>query len=135
MQETEIIIRGDVAGEEVVSILQFLRRKNSGKLIVYKQEEQYIIDAGEIVFLEASGSKVNAYTKLDVYETKLKLYELKELLAAYPFAQINKSVIVNINCVKSIQAEFSGNYRIKLKARKEVLTISRKYFKEFKDRI
>ena len=135
VQETEIIIRGDVAGEEVVSILQFLRRKNSGKLIVYKQEEQYIIDAGEIVFLEASGSKVNAYTKLDVYETKLKLYELKELLAAYPFAQINKSVIVNINCVKSIQAEFSGNYRIKLKARKEVLTISRKYFKEFKDRI
>ena len=135
LQETEVIIRGDVSGEEIVSLLQFLRRKNTGKLIVYKEEEQYIIDADEIVFLEASGSKISAYTKQDGYETKLKLYEVKELLAAYPFAQINKSVIVNINCVKSIQAEFSGNYRIKLKARKEVLTISRKYFKEFKDRI
>ena len=60
---------------------------------------------------------------------------LKDLLGGRSFAQINKSVIVNINCVKSIQAEFSGNYRIKLKNRKESLTISRKYFKEFKDRI
>lgn len=135
LQETEVIIRGDATSEEVISLLQFLRKKNGGKLILYKEEEQYLMDAGEIVFLEASGSRVNAYTKQDVYETKLKLYELKELLAAYPFAQINKSVIVNINCVKSIQAEFSGNYRIKLKNRKEVLTISRKYFKEFKDKI
>jgi DNA-binding LytR/AlgR family response regulator len=78
---------------------------------------------------------VFAYTKADAYEVKQKLYEIKALLSAQTFAQINKSVIVNINCVKSIQAEFSGNYRIKLKNRKESLTISRKYFKEFKDRI
>lgn len=135
LQETEVIIRGDVSGEEVISLLHFLRKKNSGKLILYREEEQYIVDAEDIVFLEVSGSKVNAYTRLDVYEAKLKLYELKEQLSAYPFAQINKSVIVNINCVKSIQAEFSGNFRLKLKNRKETLTISRKYFKEFKDRI
>lgn len=135
LPETEVIIRGDVTCEEVVSLLQFLNKRNSGKMILYKEEEQYIIDADEIVFLEVSGNKVLAYTRQDAYETRLKLYELKELLRAHPFAQINKSVIVNINCVKSIQAEFSGNYRIKLKNRKETLTISRKYFREFKDRI
>ena len=74
------------------------------------------------------------YTQ-DTYEAKQKLYEIKDMLGGRSFAQINKSVIVNINCVKSIQAEFSGNYRIKLKSRKESLTISRKYFKEFKDHI
>ena len=99
------------------------------------EEEQYIIDADEIVFIEAKDNKVYACTKLDTYEAKQKLYEIKELLGTRPFAQISKSVIVNINCVKSIQAEFSGNYRLKLKNRKESLTISRKYFKEFKDRI
>ena len=135
LQETEIIIRGDVTGEEVTALLQFLRKRNSGKLMVYKEEEQFLIDPEELVFLEASGSKILAYTAQDVFETKLKLYALKELLHTQPFAQINKSVIVNINCVKSIQAEFSGNYRIRLKNRTEVLTISRKYFKEFKDRI
>ena len=75
------------------------------------------------------------YTKSDTYEARQKLYELKEQLPSRNFAQINKSVLVNINCVRSIQAEFSGNYRLKLKNRKESLTISRKYFKEFKDKI
>ena len=135
LQETEVIIRGDVTSEEVISLLQLLKKRSSGKLILYKEEEQYIVDTDQIVYMEVSGSKVYAYTKQDDYEAKQKLYELKEMLSAQSFAQINKSVIVNINCVKSIQAEFSGNYRVKLKNRKESLTISRKYFKEFKDRI
>ena len=135
LPEPEVIIRGNVTSEEVVSLLQLLKKRNSGKLILYKEEEQYIVDADEIVYIEVSGNKVYAYTKQDTYEAKQKLYEIKELLGGRSFAQINKSVIVNINCVKSIQAEFSGNYRINLKNRKESLTISRKYFKEFKDRI
>ena len=133
MPETEVIIRGDVTSEEVVSLLQLLKKRNSGKLILYKEEEQYIMDADEIVYVEVSDNKVYAYTKQDTYEAKQKLYEIKELLGGRSFAQINKSVIVNINCVKSIQAEFGGNYRLKLKNRKESLTISRKYFMEFKD--
>ena len=124
-----------MTSEEVVSLLQLLKKRNSGKLILYKEEEQYIMDADEIVYVEVSDNKVYAYTKQDTYEAKQKLYEIKELLGGRSFAQINKSVIVNINCVKSIQAEFSGNYRLKLKSRKESLTISRKYFKEFRDRI
>ena len=135
LPETEVIIRGDVTSEEVVSLLQLLKKRNSGKLILYKEEEQYIMDADEIVYVEVSDNKVYAYTKQDTYEAKQKLYEIKELLGSRAFAQINKSVIVNIDCVKSIQAEFSGNYRLKLKNRKESLTISRKYFKEFRDRI
>ena len=135
LPETEVIIRGDVTSEEVVSLLQLLKKRNSGKLILYKEEEQYIVDADEIVFIEVSDNRVCAYTRQDTYEAKQKLYEIKELLGSKSFAQINKSVIVNINCVKSIQAEFSGNYRLKLKNRKESLTISRKYFKEFRERI
>lgn len=135
LPETEVIIRGDVTSDEVVSLLQLLKKRNSGKLILYKEEEQYIVDADEIVFVEVSGSRLYAYTGSETYEAKQKLYEMKELLSEQSFVQINKSTIVNINCVKSIQAEFSGNYRVKLKSRKESLTISRKYFKDFKDQI
>lgn len=133
--ETEVIIRGDVASEEVLSLLQILKKKNTGKIILYKEDEQYIVNAEEIVFVEVSDNKVYVHTKLDSYEAKQKLYEVRDILSGQMFVQINKSVIVNINYVKSIQAEFSGNYRLKLKNRKETLTISRKYFKEFKDRI
>ena len=135
LQETEVIIRGDVTGAEVASLLQLLGKRNRGKLLLCREEEQYLVEPGEIVFLEVSGSRLLAHTKQETYEAKLKLYEVKELLSAHPFAQISKSTIVNIDHVKSIQAEFSGNYRIRLKCRKESLTVSRKYFKEFKDRI
>ena len=135
LAETEVILRGDITGEEIKAILQLLQKKPSGKLLLYREEEQFIVSAGDIVFLETSGSRVLAYTAAEVYETKLKLYELKQLLALQPFAQISKSTIVNISHVRSIQAEFSGNYRIRLKTRSESLTVSRKYFKEFRDRI
>lgn len=135
LPETEVIIRGDAASEEVISLLQLLNKRNSRKLILHKEEEQYLVNTDEIVFMEVNVGKVYAYTVADQYEVKMKLYELKDTLNPHLFAQINKSVIVNMNCVKSIQAEFSGNYRVKLKNRKESLTISRKFFKEFKDRI
>lgn len=135
LSETEVIIRGDVASEEVISLLQLLKKRNTGKLLLFKEDEQYIVDTQDIVYVEVNDSKAYVYLKQDTYEAKQKLYELKELLGTQSFVQINKSVIVNINYVKSIQAEFSGNYRIKLKNRKESLIISRKYFKEFKDRI
>lgn len=133
--ETEVIIRGDVGSEEVASLLQLLGRRNTGKLLLYKEEELCVVDGAEIVFLEVRDGRVYAHTKLDTYETRLKLYEIKDQLPGRSFVQISKSVVVNIDCVKSIQAEFSGNYRLKLKNRKEILTISRKYFKEFKDKI
>ena len=135
LPETQVIIRGDITSEEVVSLLQILKRRSSGKLLLYREEEQYIVDVQDIVFLEVRDSKVYACTRQDTYEAKQKLYEIRDLLEDKAFVQINKSVLVNINCVKSIQAEFSGNYRLKLKDRKESLTISRKYFKDFKDRI
>lgn len=103
--------------------------------MVFAEEEQVILDYSDIVFIETSANKILVYTKSDTYEARQKLYELKEQLPSRNFAQINKSVLVNINCVRSIQAEFSGNYRLKLKNRKESLTISRKYFKAFKDKI
>lgn len=135
LQETEVIIKGDVSSAEVAALLQMLGKKNSGKLILFKEDEQFVVDTTEIVFAETFDSKVSVYTQNDVFEAKQKLYELMETLEAFSFAQINKSTIVNIDSVKSIQAEFSGNYCIKLKNRKEVLTVSRNYFKKFKESI
>ena len=135
LPEPEVIIRGDVTSEEVVSLLQLLKKRSSGKVLLFKEEEQYVVDMGEIVYVEVCDNKTYAYLRQDVYEAKQKLYELKALLNSKSFVQINKSVIVNMDYIKSIQAEFSGNYRVKLKNRKESLLISRKYFKEFRERI
>ncbi len=136
LQETEIIIKGDLGSPEVEALLSFIKSKNnSGKLILFKEDEQFFVDAKEVVYFEASQGKVNVHTTSGTYQTKQKLYELTDTLGALPFAQISKSVVVNIDFVKSVAAEFSGNYSLKLKFGKEILTISRKYIKEFKSKI
>ncbi|MBQ2687978.1 MAG: LytTR family transcriptional regulator [Clostridia bacterium] len=135
--ETEVLIRGDITSPEVVAILEYVKglSGNTKKLMLFKEDEQFLFSPSEVVYIEAKGSKVQVVTTAGIFDSKKKLYELKELLISEPFAQINKGTLVNIDFVKSVQAEFSGNYSLKLKSGKEILTISRKYFKEFKSKI
>lgn len=135
--ETEVIIRGDIASPEVAAILDYVKNlsSNTKKLMLFKEDEQFLISPSEVIYIEAKGNKVEAVTVSGIYDSKKKLYELKEALISEPFAQINKGTLVNIDFVKSVQAEFSGNYSLRLKQGKEILTISRKFFKEFKSKI
>ena len=56
LQEPEVIIQGVIGSPEVTAILQALQqiggRKTSSKLMVYRDEEHYIVDVSEVVFLE-----------------------------------------------------------------------------------
>ena len=135
LPELEVVIRGELSSPEVAALLQKIGKKNSGKLIVNREEEQVLLDISQIIYLETADSRVKVITQTESYDTRQKLYEMMDTLRGFHFAQISKSTIVNIDFVKSIQAEFSGNYLIKLKNRKEKLTLSRKYFREFKERI
>ena len=136
--ETEVIIKGDIMNAEVTELLEYLKSKNSTsakRLMLFKEDEQYLVSPDEIIYIEVATAKVEAVTTSGRFDSKKKLYELKDLLANESFAQINKGTLVNLDFVKSVQAEFSGNYTLKLKNSKEILTISRKFFKEFKDKI
>lgn len=136
--ETEVTIKGDIMNPEVSSLLELLKKQNvtnTKKLMLFKDDEQYLITPDEIIYIEVTKSRVEAVTVSDRFDAKKKLYELKDMLTNEPFAQINKGTLVNLDYVKSVAAEFSGNYTLKLKNSKEILTISRKFFKEFKDKL
>ena len=135
--DTEVIIRGDVNGREVRAIIEKLNtvRTKPDRIELYSDDEQYYISPDEIIYFTASDDTVEAHTAENIYKCKLRLYELREMLSLSGFAQINKGTIVNVNYVRSIQAEFSGNYIATLKTIPEKLVISRRYFKEFKDTI
>ena len=135
LSEVEVIIRGDTGDPEIARLLRLLGSKTSGRLMVLRDEEQFVLDTSQIVYLETAENRVLVHTAAETYESKQKLYELMEQLGRQSFVQVSKSTIVNLAFVKSIQAEFSGNYLIKLKNRKEKLTLSRKYFREFKEHI
>ena len=138
LSEAEVIIKGDIIDPQVTALIEFVKAQNLGsskKLILFKEDEQFLVEPEEIVFVEVVGSKVEVATENNRFDSKKKLYELKEMLQNESFAQINKGTLVNIDFVKSVCAEFSGNYSLRLKNSKEILTISRKYFKEFKSKL
>lgn len=137
-KETEVIIKGEIGSPDVDALLEFIKSRNAGltkKLVLFKEDEQFLVDPDEVVYIEVADNKVKVFTVDESFDSKKKLYELKEMLYNEPFAQINKGTLVNIDFVKSVSAEFSGNYTLRLKNRKEILTISRKYFKEFKNQL
>lgn len=42
--EAEVIIRGDTADPEVAQLLRLLGNKTSGRLMVHREDEQFVLD-------------------------------------------------------------------------------------------
>lgn len=136
LDEPEITIRGDISSEEVVNIISRIKAANPLKRIEVSEDgESFFIDTNEIIYASSEGNGLEIHTETRNYSSKMRLYELKEKLYGQSFAQISKGILVNVDFVKSIQAEFSGNYIVFLKNSKDTLIISRRYFKEFKEMI
>jgi len=132
----EVVVKGRLDSTEVQEILRKLKSLSTlKKLEVSNEDETVFIDVKKIVYAEVSDDAVIVHTDSGVYNLKMRLYELKEKLDNDVFAQISKSTLLNVSFVKSIQAEFSGNYIVFLKNSKEKLIISRRYFKEFKEKV
>lgn len=131
LAEPEIVIRGDVTSAQVQNIVGLLNGKQR-KMFFFKNDREYLFDMSDVIYFRADGNKVTAYIDNEVYETRYKLYELEGVGYSKGFVRINKSEIVNINHVLSVEAEFSGNYELLLKDRQTRMTISRKYVKDFK---
>ncbi len=131
--QLEVVIKGYIGGEEAIKVISALNTSAFGKIIIQGEDESFLFNAADIIYFVSEQGKTYAVTENGKYEVKEKLYVLSDSLKNKGFIQINKSTVVNINFVKSISAEFSGNYTARLKNKKETLIISRKYFNSFKE--
>lgn len=134
--EPEIIIRGNVSGTQVKNIIELLSGKHyMQKMFFSKDEKEYLFDITDVIYFEANNNKTIARIGGEWFETRHKLYELESIGQSKGFIRISKGVIVNVNHILSVEAEFSGNYTLFLKDVKGRLTISRKYVKGFRQYI
>ncbi|MDO4174771.1 MAG: LytTR family DNA-binding domain-containing protein [Eubacteriales bacterium] len=132
--ELEIIIRGDCNDPRIPRIIAALNAaKVISRLFLYRDEKEYLCPVSEIIYFEALHGKIYAHTAQGILETRYKLYELADMLRSSGFIQISKGILVNIHEVVSVEPEFSGNYTAVLNSHKVRLTISRKYFKAFRE--
>ena len=70
----------------------------------------------------------------DVYECRLKLYELERRFAETDFFRATKSTIINLSKVKNFSPAFNGRFELLLK-NGEKLIVSRQYVPDLKGKL
>lgn len=131
VEEDEIIVKCRFLDEDITLLLNQLKN-GSSKMNFYRDNKIVLVDKKEILFFESVDDKVFAYTLEDVFETKLKLYELEQILPAKNFFRANKAVIVNLNKINSLSPAFGGRFEAVLKNGYKVI-ISRSYVPKLKE--
>lgn len=116
--------------EKLLAMLRILDRK----LIAAKDGEIYLLDVGEIIFLEAVDRKTFVYTREKIYESDFKLYELEQQLAECGFFRASKSCLVQLKYIKSLKADINRKIRVTLE-NGEQLMVSRQYADALKKRL
>ncbi len=132
-EEDEVIIRCKQMDEHILKLVYALRAGQE-KLTATKGTDIVQLLPKEIYYFEAVDNKVFLYLEKDVYETKMKLYELEERFRGTDFLRVSKSVILNLSKVKSLSPAFNGRFEATMK-NGEKLIISRQYVPALKEKI
>ncbi len=135
LKDIEVIIKArnfDDRIQKVVSILESIDFKNE-KIIGERNEKIYFLNIDEIYSVYAQDKNVFLKTKSDEFLSKDRLYQLEEKLSL-DFVRISKSVLVNINKIKSLEADFNGKMILHL-LNNEVEYTSRSYLKNIKEKL
>jgi len=130
--EEEIIIRCHNLSPEILQLISKLKPQDL--LIAYINNEVHRVRPSDICYIETVDNKTFLYSKTEVYESKLKLYELEELLLNDDFLRVSKSSIINLNMLKSFSPTISGRLEAVLTNGERVI-ISRQYVGTLKTRI
>ena len=118
---------------DVERILTMLRMMNH-QLMVKKNEETYLLDIAQIIYIESVDRKCFVYTSDDIYETDLRLYELEQQLEGYGFFRVSKSFLIHLQKVQSLKAEINRKIRITMSNGEQIIA-SRQYAEELKKRL
>lgn len=111
--DTEIAITCNRLTPEIEKMMATLRMLDQ-QMMVTKGEENYLLDVAKIAYIEAVDRKTFVYTKEDVYESKLKLYEMEERLCQSGFFRVSKNTLVHLRFIKSLKNDVARKLRLTL---------------------
>jgi len=130
-EEEHIVVKCRELSAELQAALKMLKSIDD-KLIGTIGNKVFRIDPLDIFYIEAVENKTFLYGKHDVYESRLKLYELEEQLASKKFLRVSKSFIVNLREIKSLAPALQGRLEAGL-TNDENIIISKHYVSRLKD--
>lgn len=132
-EEDQIIIRCKELNETLLKLISELKLGQK-KLTGTKDGNIIMVEPSSVYYFEGVDNKVFMYCKQNVYETKLKLYEIEEEYSNTTYFRASKSVILNVSKIKSISPAFSGRFEALL-FNGEKVVISRQYVPDLKKKL
>ena len=96
--------------------------------------EMFIIKPQDIIYIKADGNDSICVTESNEYYIKEKLYQIEALLFEHKFVRVSRSIIININMIRSIVPTLNLKFKLKMK-NDEVVIVTRHYYYIFKDQL
>ncbi len=128
--ETEIVIRCSYISPDLQKIIDEIQLCTFS-INAYKDGSIKRLNRESICYIESVDEKTFIYCENDVYDCRMKLYELEEKLVKSTFVRISKSCILNIDFIESVRPLLNGKYEALL-LNGERLIINRHYVPDFK---
>ena len=132
-EEDEIIVRCRHMDQQLLKLIYAIKAGRE-RITALQDGDYFQVAPDEIYYFEAVDSKVFLYLEKEVYETKLKLYELEEIFRNTDFFRASKSCIVNLSKVKRLSPAFNGRFEALMRNGERVI-ISRQYVPVLKQKL
>ena len=103
------------------------------RLSVYYNNKLLPIDTKDIIYITIEGKDTTIFTINGKYKANNNLSEIYTKLDPHIFFRSHKSYILNLNFIESIEPWFNSTFNINLRNNKDIVPVSRKYSKRFKE--
>ena len=93
---------------EFAEIRDYVLRKGESMTAYTQEREAVRIRIEDILYFEAVGELVFAYLETQIYEVKLRLYQIEDRLRGANILRASKSVLVNLEHILSVRPALNG---------------------------
>lgn len=125
-EEEKVIIECVEITPEIKDIHSYVQNKGVEISGMVEGQYQKKFRLEDVFYFEALDEKVFAYTKEQIYEMKMRLYEVEKSFENRHFVRCSKSVVLNLMLLDSISPALNGRFFAHMK-NDEKLMISRQY--------
>lgn len=127
----QVIIECVEVTPEITDIKAYVTRKGKELSGVTDGQRMMRFRLEDVYYFEALDEKVFAYTREQVCEVKMRLYEVEKLYGDHHFVRCSKSVVMNLMLLEGISPALNGRFFAYMK-NGEKLMISRQYAPKLK---
>ncbi len=132
-EEEEIIIRSNNIDDSILQMIYGIKM-HTQKIVGLYNGRMTMIEPNDIFYFESVDNKTFIYCEKQVFESKMKLYEIGSQYENTDFFRASKSIILNLSKIKNLNPAFNGRFEALLKNNEKVI-ISRQFVPVLKKKL